>query len=92
MTFTWRRTFRDMHHDFVADEAGRHVGRIRRMHGGPQDGTWTWSYTGCQRGHEAEGVRPLNGESSTRDGAIEALGAAWARAKAWSERTRLPLA
>ncbi len=63
MTFTWRRTFPNTHHDFVAEEAGQHVGRIRRMHGGPQDGVWIWSCTGCQRGHEATGVRPLNGEA-----------------------------
>lgn len=46
----------------------------------------------CQRGHEATGVRPLNGEAATRDEAIEALAAAWERAKAWSERTGKPLA
>lgn len=92
MTFTWRRTFADTHHDFVAEEAGQHVGRIRRIHGGPQDGVWYWTATGVQRGHEATGVRPLNGEASTRDEAIEALAAAWARARAWSEQTGLPLA
>ncbi|WP_345820086.1 hypothetical protein ABC766_29275 [Methylobacterium fujisawaense] len=92
MTFTWRRTFPDTHHDFVAEEAGQHVGRIRRIAGGPQNGTWFWSCTGCQRGHEAEGVRPLNGEAPTREEAIEALAAAWGRAKAWSERTGKPLA
>ncbi|SEP09373.1 hypothetical protein SAMN02799625_04648 [Methylobacterium sp. UNC300MFChir4.1] len=92
MTFAWRRTFLGTHHDFVAEEAGQHVGRIKRMDGGPQNGTWTWSCTGCQRGHEAEGVRPLNGMADTRDEAIEALAAAWARAKAWSARTGLPLA
>lgn len=92
MTFTWHRTFPESHHDFVAEEAGVHVGRIKRIAGGPQHGTWTWSCTGCQRGHEAEGVRPLNGMADTRDEAIEALAAAWARAKAWSGRTGLPLA
>ncbi|MFF9549432.1 MULTISPECIES: hypothetical protein [Bacteria] len=91
MPFTWARTFPDTHHDFVAEEAGHHVGRIRRIHGGPQDGVWMWSCTGCQRGHEAEGVRPLNGMADTRDEAIEALAAAWARAKAWSKRSGLPL-
>lgn len=40
MTFVWRRTFPDTHHDFVAEEAGQHVGRIPRIHGGPQDGVW----------------------------------------------------
>lgn len=87
MTFTWRRTFPGTHHDFVAEEAGQHVGRIKRIDGGPQNGSWTWSCTGCQRGHEAEGVRPLSGMADTRDEAIEALAAAWARAKAWSART-----
>lgn len=37
-------------------------------------------------------MRPLNGMANTRDEAIEALAAAWARAKAWSARTSLPLA
>ncbi|MET3486003.1 hypothetical protein [Methylobacterium sp. 1973] len=92
MTFVWRRTFPDTHHDFVAEEAGQHVGRIRRMDGGPQDGIWFWYCTGCQRGHEATGVRPLSGEAATRDEAIEALAAAWARAKAWSAVSGLPLA
>ncbi|MET3482313.1 hypothetical protein [Methylobacterium sp. 1973] len=87
MTFTWRRTFPDTHHDFVAEEEGQHVGRIRRIHGGPQDGVWMWSCTGCQRGHEATGVRPLNGEAATRDEAIEALAAAGDRTKEWSART-----
>ena len=92
MTFTWRRTFLNTHHDFVAEQADQHVGRIRRIDGGLQNGTWTWSGTGCQRGHEAEVVRPLNGEVATRDEAIEALSAAWSRAKAWSARTGLLLA
>jgi hypothetical protein len=48
--------------------------------------------TGCQRGHEAEGVRLLNGEATTWDQAIEALAAAWGRAKAWSAGTGKPLA
>ncbi|KOX55090.1 hypothetical protein ADL19_13370 [Streptomyces purpurogeneiscleroticus] len=91
MTFVWARTFPDSRHDFVAEDAGQHVGRIRRIAGGPQNGIWTWSCTGCQRGHEAEGVRPLNGEAPTRDEAIEALAAAWGRAKAWSARTGKPL-
>lgn len=92
MTFTWQRTFPDTHHDFVAEEAGRHVGRVKRVAGGPQDGWWMWTATGVQRGHEADGVRPLNGMEATRDEAIEALAAAWGRAKAWSARTGLPLA
>ena len=92
MTFTWQRTFPDTRHDLVAEEAGRHVGRIKRVAGGPQDGWWMWTATGVQRGHEADGVRPLNGMEATRDEAIEALAAAWGRAKAWSARTGLPLA
>jgi len=68
------------------------VGRIKRAEGGPQSGRWTWSCTGCQRGHEAESVRPLNGEVATRDEAIEQLAAAWSRAKAWSAQAGLPLA
>lgn len=91
MTFTWRRTFPDTHHDFVAEEAGQHVGRIKRIQGGPQDGFWYWTATGVPRGHEAEGIRPLNGMTATRDEAIEALAAAWARAMAWSAGTGLPL-
>lgn len=38
------------------------------------------------------GERPLNGMTATWDKAIEALSAAWNRAKAWSARTELPLA
>jgi hypothetical protein len=82
VTFTWRRTFPDTHHDFAAEDAGQHVGRIKRIDGRPQNGTW--SRTGCQRGHEAEDVRPLNGLTAARDEAIEAMAAAWGRAKAWS--------
>ncbi|WP_426313815.1 hypothetical protein ACN9MF_20075 [Methylobacterium fujisawaense] len=92
MTFTWRRTFPETHHYFVAEEAGQHVGRIRRIHGGPQDGVWTRSCTGRQRGHEATGVRPLNGEAATQDEAIKAFAAAWSRDKARSVRTVLTLA
>lgn len=76
----------------MAEDAGQHVGRIKRIDGGPQDSWWTLTCTGCQRGQEAEGVRPLNGMAETRDEAIEALSAAWSRAKAWSARTELPLA
>lgn len=90
MTFTWRRTFPDTHHDFVAEEVGQHVGRIIRNSGGPNAGTWFWTCTGCQRGEDE--LKPLNGEAPTRDEAIEALAAAWSRAKAWSARTGLPLA
>jgi hypothetical protein len=92
VTFVWRRTFPDTHHDFVAEETGQHVGRIKRIDGGPQEGTWTWSCTSCQRGHEADGVRPLNGMTASRDEAIEALAAAWSQAKAWRARTGLSLA
>ena len=50
MTFSWRRTFPNMHHDFVAEEAGQHVGRINRVDGGPHYGWWTWTATGVPRG------------------------------------------
>jgi hypothetical protein len=49
VTFVWARTFPDSRHDFVAEDAGQHVGRIRRIAGGPQNGIWFWRCTGCQR-------------------------------------------
>jgi Zn-finger protein len=76
----------------VTGDAGQHVGRVKRIDGGPQDGTWTWSCTGCQRGHEAEGARPLNGDISNRNKEIEASATAYARAKAWSAPSVLRLA
>ncbi len=90
MTFTWRRTFPNTHHDFVASEKGVEVGRIRRNAGGPNNGTWAWSAFGVMR--RADEMLPLNGEAATRDEAIEALASAWGRAKAWSARTGKPLA
>ena len=84
MTFTLRRTFPDTHHDFVAEDRGQHVGRIMRNGGGPNVGSWFWTCTGCQRCEDE--LKPLNGETATRDEAIAALSEAWSRARAWTAR------
>ena len=77
----------------MAQENGVEVGRIyQHRYGGRDRDTWLWTATGIHRGRYAEGVAPLSGDTDTRDEAIEALSAAWARAKAWSARTGLPLA
>lgn len=59
VTFAWRGTFPDAQHDFVAEKAGQHVGRIKRITGGPQNGIYTRSCTGCRRGLKPKGcARP----------------------------------
>jgi hypothetical protein len=93
MTIVWPQTFPSTHHDFVAEtREGEPVDRIKRIEDGPENGTWTWSCTGCQRGHEAKGVRLLNGMAETGDEAIKQVAPACDQARAWCARPRLPLA
>ncbi|MCX4194622.1 hypothetical protein OMR07_02840 [Methylobacterium organophilum] len=48
MILTSRRAFPNTPHNFMAEEAGQHVDRIKRTDVGPQNSTWNWSCASCQ--------------------------------------------
>ena len=75
--FVWSRTQPDSHYDFVARDAeGYLIGRIRREHGGQQDGKWSWFASGVQAAPGTVGCN-LSGVTDTRDEAIDCLHGTW---------------
>ncbi len=86
---TWRRTFDDAPHDFVAERDGLTLGRIyRHRPGGLEREVWFWTASGLLT--TAAEIGKVYGEAQTREEAIGALLDAVERARAWGERTGKP--
>lgn len=86
---TWRRTFANAPHDFVAERDGLTLGRIyRHRPGGLENEAWFWTASGLLT--TVEDIGKTHGEAPTREEAIGALLDAVERARAWGERTGKP--
>lgn len=67
--------------DFVVLSGGLVVGRIYRIHAGPQHGRWFWTVSGV---HAAPAVMRLSDRVDTLEAAKAELAANWRKWLAWA--------